>query len=35
MIQEVNDTQLADDEILGDHPYFFAKDTSTISIKSK
>lgn len=32
MIQEVNDTQLTDDEILGDHAYIYHKDTGTISI---
>lgn len=30
IIQEVNDTQLSDDEILGDHAYLYNKDTGII-----
>ena len=30
MISEVNDTQLTDDEILGDHAYYFRRDTGIL-----
>ena len=34
MIREVNDTQLATEEVLSDHVYFFDRETSTLCLTS-